>query len=298
MNEEGGGGSSVLSAFTSGGRPITVTSFPAPTDGTDLDFVAIEGRDSSGALVFTLTITDRTTGDFTFELVGKLEHPDAGQNGAQDDLDDLLRLGFTYTVTDLDGDSVTGSFNIDIQDDAPTIGTPVGGSIEEDDLTKWEGPIEEERFTALADAPSDGEPRFEFPTAQGSLAIRWGADDDLKSEDVSDENFGDDDPVGRTVSFTGLTTESTYEEIVEAIPVLAGLRSDGMPLNYSIERTFDNAGNWNGGYQLVAYKAYEYEARLRLAVSDFPYEEPPIDFRAVFLSRSTQRPPTARTHLS
>ncbi|THV09796.1 DUF5801 repeats-in-toxin domain-containing protein, partial [Rhizobium rhizophilum] len=114
-----GDGLKVLSGFTSGGLTILITGFPAPTDGTDLDFVALEGRDTAGNLVFTITVTNRVTGDFTFELFGKLDHPDAGLNGSQDDLDDLLRLGFTYTVTDRDGDFVTGTFNIDIQDDAP-----------------------------------------------------------------------------------------------------------------------------------------------------------------------------------
>ncbi|SIP97922.1 T1SS-143 domain-containing protein [Rhizobium sp. RU33A] len=245
-----GDGLKVLGGFTSGGRPITVTSLPAPTDAADLDFIALEGRDSAGNLVFTITVTNRVTGDFTFELVGKLEHPDAGQNGSQDDLDDLLRLGFTYTVTDRDGDSVTGSFNIDVQDDAPTIGAPVDGVVVEDTMSpRGDSPYEPE-LKLLYDGPDAG---FKVSTAEGSLAIRWGADNDLKSEDVSDQNFGDDDPVGRTVSFTGLTEESTYEEIVEAIPVLAGLRSDGTPLDYRIERTVVN-GVWNGGYQLIAFK--------------------------------------------
>ncbi|QEE46406.1 hypothetical protein FVA81_18105 [Rhizobium sp. WL3] len=135
--DEEGLGPQVLAGFTSGGRPITVISFPAPTDGADLDFLAIEGRDSEGNLVFTLTITNRETGAFEFELVGQLDHPDAGANGAQDDLDDLLRLGFTYTVTDLDGDSVTGSFNIDVMDDAPEIvgeAKQINITVDEDDI--------------------------------------------------------------------------------------------------------------------------------------------------------------------
>ncbi|MFN3501002.1 MAG: DUF5801 repeats-in-toxin domain-containing protein [Allorhizobium sp.] len=118
-----GDGLKTLSGFTSGGLPITVTSFPAPTDGADLDFLALEGRDSAGNLIFTITVTNRVTGDFTFELFGKLDHPDAGENGSQADLNDLLRLSFTYTVTDRDGDFVTGSFIIDIQDDAPVAET-------------------------------------------------------------------------------------------------------------------------------------------------------------------------------
>ncbi|MDZ7873384.1 MAG: DUF5801 repeats-in-toxin domain-containing protein [Rhizobium sp.] len=248
-----GDGLKVLAGFTSGGLGITVESF-APV-GAAPSFLAVEGRDSAGNLVFTITVTNRVTGDFTFELVGKLEHPDAGSNGSQDDLDDLLRLGFTYTVTDRDGDSVTGTFNIDVQDDAPTIGTPVGDSVNEDDLTgKVDGPKLVKR---VSDSESDSDMSSGSSTAEGSLAIRWGADNDLKSETLGENRQPNgDDPVGRTVSFTGLDTSSTSEEIQAAIPGLAGLSSDGSRLAYRIEHTTGADGKWNGGYQLVAYKPF------------------------------------------
>jgi T1SS-143 domain-containing protein len=251
-----GDGLKVLGGFTSGGLPITVTSFPAPTDGTDLDFLALEGRDSAGNLVFTITITNRAEGDFTFELFGKLEHPDAGSNGSQDDADDLLRLGFTYTVTDRDGDSVTGTFNIDVQDDAPTIGAPVGGSVNEDDLTSQV--VEPKLVKRVSDSESDSDLLSSSTSkAEGSLAIRWGADNDLKSETFGENRQPNgDDPVGRTVSFTGLDTSSTSAQIQAAIPGLAGLSSDGFPLSYRIDYTTGADGKWNGGYQLVAYKTF------------------------------------------
>ncbi len=259
-NVDEGDGSTVLAGFTSGGRPITVTSNPAPADGTIKVFEAITAVDSEGNPVFTLTV-NRETGEFTFELIGKLEHPDAGANGAQDDLDDLLRLGFTYTVTDLDGDSVTGTFNIDVMDDAPTIGTPEGDTVYEDDLTGgFDGPVPvllKVVSDAKPDGGSDEKPLFKVPTAEGSLAIRWGADDDLKSDVMGEDGEPTgSDAVGRTVAFTGLDTSSTSEEIEAAIPGLANLSSDGAPLSYRIEYTRDDAGNWNGGYQLIAYKSY------------------------------------------
>nr|CAD6436783.1 hypothetical protein REQ54_04087 [Rhizobium sp. Q54] len=133
--DEEGAGLQALAGFTSGGSPITVTSFPAPSDGSALNFVAIEGRDANGNLVFQLTIDNRITGDFTFELIGKLDHADAGQDSSQVDLNDLLRLGFTYTVMDLDGDFVTGSFNIDVMDDGPVAyGSSVSVNADEDDI--------------------------------------------------------------------------------------------------------------------------------------------------------------------
>jgi T1SS-143 domain-containing protein len=270
-----GDGLKVLAGFTSGGLPISVTSF-APV-GPGLSFLAAEGRDSAGNLVFTITVTNRVTGDFTFELVGKLEHPDAGSNGSQDDLDDLLRLGFTYTVTDRDGDSVTGTFNIDVQDDAPTIGAPVGGSVNEDDLT---GKVEEPKLVKrISDSESDSDMALSNTSkAEGSLAIRWGADNDLKSETLNEDNQPTgDDPVGRTVSFTGLDTSSTSEEIQAAIPGLAGLSSDGFRLAYRIEYTTGADGKWNGGYQLVAFKAFDGPLKPLFiegegdAFLDFPY---------------------------
>ena len=132
--DEEGTGSQVLSAFTSGGSPITVTSLPLPS-GSVLNFIAVEGRDANGNLVFQLTIDDRITGDFTFELIGKLDHPDAGDNGSQDDLDDLLRLSFTYTVTDRDGDPAYGRFSIDVMDDGPVAdGVAISRTVAENDI--------------------------------------------------------------------------------------------------------------------------------------------------------------------
>jgi T1SS-143 domain-containing protein len=288
-----GDGLKVLGGFTSGGLPITVTSF-APV-GAAPSFLALEGRDSAGNLVFTITVTNRITGDFTFELVGKLDHPDAGSNGSQDDLDDLLRLGFTYTVTDRDGDSVTGTFNIDVQDDAPTIGAPVDGSVNEDGLT---GKGDEPRLVKrVSDSESDSEGESAGASrAEGSLAIRWGADNDLKRETLGEDGkpIGDD-PVGRTVGFTGLDTSSTPAQIQAAIPGLAGLSSDGFPLSYRIEYTKGTDGKWNGGYQLIAYKAFfdgPFEA-LRIEddggpIAEFPY---PVEGETIFIV--TLNPTTA-----
>ncbi len=246
-----GDGLKVLTGFTSGGLPISVTGVSAALTGPD--FVALEGRDSDGGLVFTISV-NRATGDFTFELVGKLEHPDAGQNGSQDDLDDLLRLGFTYTVTDLDGDFVVGSFNIDVQDDAPTILEVV----EDEEGTGGEETGTIETLVKLSDANTVSEDDLDTNESEftsGNLGIRWGADDDLKSETLNEEGEATgDDPVGRTLGFTGLNTESTSEEIRAAIPDLANLSSDGFRLSYRIEYTRDADDNWNGGYRLVAYK--------------------------------------------
>jgi T1SS-143 domain-containing protein len=264
-NVDEGDGSTVLAGFTSGGRAITVTSFAPPADGTDLDFVALEGRDSEGNLVFTLTITNRETGDFTFELVGKLEHPDAGDNGSQDDLDDLLRLGFTYTVTDLDGDSVTGSFNIDVMDDAPTFGDAEDGAVDEDYL--WNGNPNEEGEGDLDDLPPTeqmvrvldvSEPSIGTYTS-GSLGINWGADNGNAQVNAGLTGAIND----RGVAFTKATV---------AALVAKELKSDGVVLKYALSPD---------GTTLVAYKPDEGEdgSEKRMFMSeDGPVKEQPSDW--------------------
>ncbi|MCJ8237261.1 DUF5801 domain-containing protein (plasmid) [Rhizobium sp. SSM4.3] len=237
--DEEGLGPQILTGFTSGGRPITVTSFAAPADGADLDFVALEGRDSEGTLVFTLTITNRETGAFEFELIGKLDHPDAGADGTQDDLDDLLRLSFTYTVTDLDGDSVTGSFSIDVMDDAPTFGEADAGAVDEDYL--YNGNIDGEGDSDGLPPKGDvarlfevSEPSSGGAYAAGSLGINWGADNGNTGGNAGLTGATGD----RGVAFT----QSTLDALI-----LKGLKSDGVTLQYAISAD---------GTTIVAYKPY------------------------------------------
>jgi T1SS-143 domain-containing protein len=254
--DEGDG--SVLPGFTSGGRPITVNSFAAPSDGAIKVFEAIQAVDSEGNVVFTLSV-NRETGEFTFELKGQLEHPDAGQNGSQDDLDDLLRLAFTYTVTDLDGDSVTGSFNIDVMDDAPTFGGAEEGAVDEDYL--WNG-NPDKVVEPEPEADTDGEQyevyRAEFikqegPSVGGSLGINWGADKGNAIVDGGLTKAVND----RGVGFTEADVEKLEEQ---------NLTSDGVALIYILS---------NNGTTLTAYKVSDYggDKRLFAAVADTGSEE-------------------------
>ncbi|MDH4440060.1 MAG: hypothetical protein QE284_06705, partial [Rhizobium sp.] len=265
-----GDGLKILTGFTSGGRAITVTSFAAPTDGADLDFLALEGRDSEGNLVFTLTITDRTTGDFTFELVGKLEHPDAGANGSQDDLDDLLRLGFQYTVTDLDGDFVTGTFNIDVQDDAPTFGAAANGAVDEDDLYNGNGNNVGEGDIAFPPSKDVFEKVVAFeaagPQTSGSLGINWGADNG---------NAGGNAGLTGTINDRGVAfTSATIAALEGRQPALT---SDGVALTYVLSED---------GTTLYAYKQFSGEPEAaRFAVLEEGGDLPialPFDGELVF----------------
>ncbi|MDP9812515.1 T1SS-143 domain-containing protein [Rhizobium tibeticum] len=129
--------------LTSDGKPVVIT----------VDGLTITGR-VDGQPVFVLTVTNAATGAFTFTQFGPLDHPDKGQAG----LDDILRLQFSYTVTDKDGDQATGIASININDDGPNTGSGVdSSSIDESDLLSGEG-----GNASVHDV---------------SLGIHWGADD-------------------------------------------------------------------------------------------------------------------------
>ncbi len=229
-------------------------------NGTILTAYKDNGEGGPGEQVFVATVSDAENGSYTFQLIGNLDH----QTGLSEN---NTTIQFPFTAQDSDGSQASSTFSIVVNDDSPVIGTPENGSVNEDDLTHYYG---EEQYAKLVSEPeADAKISSDNPAAEGSLAIRWGADNDLKNEtlDKNGQPTGDD-PIGRTVSFTGLDTSSTSEEIAAAIPGLAGLSSDGFPLSYRIEHTVGADGKWNGGYQLIAFKTFfdgPYEVALRVA---------------------------------
>ncbi len=73
------------------------------------------GEDSGGRVeVFSVTVTDVTTGAYTFTLYQPLDHAEAGTE------DDIL-YNFTYTLTDGNGSTGTGSLAMTIDDDLPVL---------------------------------------------------------------------------------------------------------------------------------------------------------------------------------
>lgn len=207
-------------------------------NGTVLTAYKDIGAGGFGERVFVASVSDAENGSYTFQLIGNLDH----QAGLSEN---NTTIQFPFTAQDSDGSKASSTFSIIVNDDSPVIGTPENESVNEDGLTgKSEAPL-------FAKAVSEGD------SAEGSLAIRWGADNDLKRETLGENGQPNgDDPIGRTVSFTGLNTSSKTEEIAEAIPGLAGLSSDGFPLSYRIEHTVGDDGKWNGGYQLIAFKSF------------------------------------------
>ena len=69
--------------------------------------------------VIRLTI-NTLTGEFEVLLLKGIDHPDAGEVGADDPLD----LAFVYTVSDGEGNTDTSTLTIQIQDAGPVDGNP------------------------------------------------------------------------------------------------------------------------------------------------------------------------------
>ena len=78
--------------------------------------------------VFTVEVTNPTTGAFTFTLLAPLDHPTA-------DTEDNILVDLTYTVRDFDGESTTGTLTVDIDDDIPIQNSTVENkTVEEEHL--------------------------------------------------------------------------------------------------------------------------------------------------------------------
>ena len=93
-------GSVAGGALTSNGVPIVVNQVGNQYIGT-----------AGGDVIFVLTLNGDNTYDFV--LNGQLDHADASNP------DDIITLNFDVVATDSDGDSATGTIQINVHDDAP-----------------------------------------------------------------------------------------------------------------------------------------------------------------------------------
>jgi T1SS-143 domain-containing protein len=119
-------------ALTSGGVAL-VYGIATNADGGQT-LVAYKGSASPANEVFKLTLDPDagTSGTFSFELTGALDHPiGGGQN--------TLNLRFDFTATDGDGDTATSFLTMRITDDVPyASGTVISRTVDEDDInTPW-----------------------------------------------------------------------------------------------------------------------------------------------------------------
>lgn len=131
--------------LTSGGVAL-VYNITTNADGGQT-LVAYKGSVSPANEIFTLTLDPDagTSGTFSFELTGALDHPiGGGQN--------TLNLRFGFTATDGDGDTATSLLTLRITDDVPyASGTAISRTVDEDDIdTPWS------QGTSQNDGDADG----------------------------------------------------------------------------------------------------------------------------------------------
>jgi T1SS-143 domain-containing protein len=97
--------------FTSHGQPVTVGFNPVNNTYTGT---------ANGTTIFTLAL--QTNGNYTFTLLGVLDHPNAA------DPNDALDMQFGVRATDSDGDSDTGIITVRVLDDGPVAVNDTGTS--------------------------------------------------------------------------------------------------------------------------------------------------------------------------
>ncbi|MGI2034674.1 DUF5801 repeats-in-toxin domain-containing protein [Rhizobium panacihumi] len=114
-------------ALTSGGVAVATTFVES---GTDTNPILTLTGSASGVIVFTLVVTDVTTGAFTFTLQQPLDHTGAGSIGASD----ILNLAFSYTVQDKAGFPVSANFTISVGDDGPTAVAGAASTVQDEAL--------------------------------------------------------------------------------------------------------------------------------------------------------------------
>lgn len=183
--------------------------------------------DPADTAVFTLQV--ETDGDYTFTLIGPLDHPSATADATASD-EETLALDFSSIIipTDQDGDaiSVASSFTINIIDDVPVIGTTESALVDEDDLA---GAANGDLATGNMDTATDDDTPVtnttvdtdsDETTVGGLLNISFGADDGNAVVDGGAPAAGD-----RAVTFAS-----------DAIATLAALNltSGGETITYAL----------------------------------------------------------------
>ncbi len=120
-------------------------------------------------VVFTVTLSDTGSGSFTFDLNDVIDHPEANT-------EDNAILTFGFVARDADGDPVTGSFSVAVNDDSPvaTEGTVTSSALDDEahDVDGTGGAF----FPNNTPADADG---LENPSTASGLAnalFRAGAD--------------------------------------------------------------------------------------------------------------------------
>ncbi len=155
---------SAPAGLTSGGETV---SFALSADGRTITAATASG------VVFTVTLTlnaDASVG-YTVTLFRPLDHPghdDPATVALERAFEDNIALAFPITVLDQNGDSVTASLVLDIDDDSPVINLAnvENRTVDEEGL----------RGGNPGDSYASGDAPGEVLSVTGALGISWGAD--------------------------------------------------------------------------------------------------------------------------
>ena len=119
----GGAGAVAIGSLTSEGKPLV---FTLSADG---DVLTAHAGSGTGAVVFTVSLSDAGSGSYDFDLNGVLDHP-VKASGASNE--DVLSFTFTFTARDGDGDIATNNFTVKVIDDVPVVGPNTSSTVAED----------------------------------------------------------------------------------------------------------------------------------------------------------------------
>ncbi|UIY28984.1 hypothetical protein LZK73_20475 [Neorhizobium galegae] len=143
------GANSAPSGLTSNGETIRYD-----VDGTTL--TAYTGSGFGARIIFTVSLDDNGSGQYTFKLYDNIDHTNADAASKT--------LSFNFIAEDSDNDEASGSFNVTIADGGPSVGVVENETVNENNLPTDLG----DAFLADTD----------YSTIQrGDLNINWGADD-------------------------------------------------------------------------------------------------------------------------
>jgi T1SS-143 domain-containing protein len=200
---------------TSDGLPISYA-----LSENDTVLTATISRGDKDVTVFTVELSDKGIGYYTFNLYNNLDHKVSGT-------EDNLAFDFEFRAYDSDGDSKTGSFTVSVDDDTPLALLPLNSTVDED------GPLPIITGLPGSNPGGDGDdasgpfalPIPGQPTVFNTLGISWGADN---NNPTSDTGYNPDKPGDRAVVFSDGAIAALKAQNLN-------LKSDGLTIDYRPE---------------------------------------------------------------
>ncbi|KAB1088260.1 tandem-95 repeat protein [Neorhizobium galegae] len=93
----------------------------------DADGHAVDAASKASAAVFKVSLSDVGSGSYTFTLLDNIDQARGHEENNTD-------LNFQFIARDADGDQVTKSFSISVNDDTPVLGRSSASGVDEDDI--------------------------------------------------------------------------------------------------------------------------------------------------------------------